>query len=148
MTLSQLPPDLYVKEGRFNQADVLNKPLQFSGSASSPLEIVLSARAGQLEGTVTDDNRQPVVDTSVVLIPDQNRDRVDLYKSSVSDQNGLFIIRGITPGEYKVFAWEALEPFAYFDADVLRRFEMQGKSVRIAESDRLTTDIRLIPLNP
>ena len=73
---------------------------------------------------------------------------MDLYKSSVSDQNGLFIIRGITPGEYKVFAWEALEPFAYFDADVLRRFEMQGKSVRIAESDRLTTDIRLIPLNP
>jgi hypothetical protein len=80
-----------------------------------------------------------------VLIPDQHRDRVDLYKTAVTDPSGRFTIRGITPGEYKIFAWEALEQFAYFDPDLLRKYETQGKAVQISESDKETADVKLIP---
>jgi hypothetical protein len=146
VAVTQLPPDFYVKDARFNQTDVLSRPLQFSGSVSSSLEVVLSARGGQLEGTVTDEKRQPAAGVSAVLIPGQYRDRADLYKAAVTDQNGHFLIRGITPGEYKAFAWEALEPFAYFDSELLRRYEALGKSVRIAESDKSMADLKLIPL--
>src|SRR5262249_39960054 len=39
-----MPPDFYVKEARFDQTDVLNKPLAFNGSVPTPLDIVLSRR--------------------------------------------------------------------------------------------------------
>src|SRR5438105_1387545 len=49
------------------------------------------------------------VGVQVVLIPDQDRARYDLYKVAPSDSARHFTIRGITPGAYKVFAGEALE---------------------------------------
>jgi hypothetical protein len=148
VAVTPLPPDLYIKEARFNQIDVLNKPLEFSGTVSTPLEIVLSARGGQVEGTVTNDKLQAVAGIDVVLIPDQRRDRIDLYKTVVTDQAGHFTIRGIAPGGYTIYAWEALEPFAYFDSDLLRQSAAQGRAVRISESGKVNVDVQLIPSEP
>jgi hypothetical protein len=140
-----LPAGFYVKEIRFDQADALNKPLVFSGSVSSPLEVVLSPRAAQLDGGLSNEKQQVVPGVQVVLVPDQHRDRIDLYKTAVADQNGRFAIRGIAPGDYKVFAWEAIEQFSYFDSDVLLRFESKGKAVHLSESDKASIEVKLIP---
>jgi Carboxypeptidase regulatory-like domain len=140
-----LPPGFYVKEIRFDQADALNKPLVFSGSISSPLEVILSPRAAQLDGTVTSEKQQTVPGIQVVLIPDQHRDRTDLYKTAVTDQNGRFTIRGIAPGDYKIFAWEVLEQFSYFDPDVILRFESRGKVIHLSESDKASVEMKVIP---
>jgi Carboxypeptidase regulatory-like domain len=139
-----LPPDVYVKEIRFDQEDVLNKPLLFSGSVSTPIDVVLSAKAGELQGTITND-KQALPGIQAVLVPDQHRDRIDLFKTAITDQTGRFTIRGIPPGDYKVFAWEAIEQFAYFDPELLRRFEAQGKPVRVLESDKQTIEVKVIP---
>ena len=50
-----------------------------------------------------------------------------LVKSAITDQNGRFTFRGVSPGNYKIFAWEGLETNAYFDPEVLRQYEQQGK---------------------
>jgi len=78
-------------------------------------------------------------------VPDRFRDRADLIKTAVTDKDGRFTIRGIPPGEYKIFAWEAIEQFAYFDPDVLRQFEQLGKAVSIPESGKITLEVKLIP---
>ena len=140
-----MPPDFYVKEARFDQTDVLNKPLAFNGSVPTPLDIVLSPKAGQIEGTVMNDKHEPASGIQVVLIPDLHRERADLYKTSMSTQSGRFTIRGITPGDYKLFGWEAPEQFAYFDSDFVQRFESQAKPVHITESGKLTVEVNLIP---
>jgi len=80
-----------------------------------------------------------------VLIPDQGRDRPELYKSTTTDQNGNFEIRGIAPGGYKAFAWETLEPNSYFDRDVLSQYEQLGKPIRIQESSKESIDLKVIP---
>jgi hypothetical protein len=139
------PPDFYLKDARFDRTDVLNAPLQFAGIASTPLDIVLSPKPARIEGVVVNDKRQPVPGIRTILIPDQNRERIGLYKFAETDESGRFTIRGITPGEYKVFAWEALEELAYFDPDLIRRFEAYGTSVRVSESDHLSTEVKLIP---
>ena len=138
-------PDFYLKEARFDHTDVLNRPLQFAGIAPTPLDIVLSPKPGRIEGVVVNDKRQPVAGIRTILIPDQNRDRIGLYKFAETDQAGRFTIRGITPGAYKVFAWEALEEFAYFDSDLMQRFEPYGTRIRVSESDELPTEVKLIP---
>jgi len=140
-----IPPDFYVKEALFDQTDVLNKPLIFNGSVPTPLDIVLSPRAGQVEVTVMNDKHEPARGVQVVLIPDLHRERTDLYKTSISGQNGRLTMRGITPGDYKLFAWEAIEQFAYFDSDFVQRFESQAKPVHVTESGKLTLEVNVVP---
>src|SRR6185295_12510677 len=99
-------------------------------SASMPrgatLNIVLSPNVGQVEGIVLDDRQQPVAGVQAALIPERSRDRIDLYKAATTDQNGRFMIRAVTPGDYKLFAWEALESFGYFDPDLLKKSDPLG----------------------
>ena len=145
LSVTPLPPDVYVKQARFNQADVLNKPMQFSVSETGTMDIVLSNRGGQIDGIVSDEKQHAASGIQAVLIPERVRDRVDLYKTATTDSTGRFSIRGITPGDYRIFAWEALDPFAYFDPDLLKQYEQKGRPVHIAESSKETVDVRMIP---
>jgi len=137
-------PSFYVREARLNSVDVLHQPLLIPNTEPGALEIVLSLNAGQIDGTVLDDQSQPVPGIQTVLIPDRFRERFEAYKTAVTDSNGHFIIHGIEPGEYKIFAWDAIEEYAYFDPDFLRAFEQQGKPVSISESSKQTVDVKVI----
>lgn len=146
--ITGLPAGFYVKEARFNGADVLSQPLRFTGVATSPIEIVLSSKAGQIEGIAVDARSSAVAGARLVLVPDTQRNRTDLYKTTVSDASGHFLLRSIPPGDYRAFGWEALESYAYFDPDLIRRAEPQGVPVRISESAANNITVRVIPANP
>ena len=121
------------------------KLVEGAGIAPTPLDIVLSRKPGRIEGVVVNNKHDPVAGIRTILIPDQNRDRIGLYKFGETDQAGRFTIRGITPGAYKVFAWEALEEWAFVDLGLMQRFELYGTPVRVSESDELRTEVKLIP---
>jgi hypothetical protein len=141
-----LPPAMYVKSARFDQTDVLASGFTLSDKSPGALQVIVSANAGQIDGNVLDKDSKPVKGIPTVLIPDRNRDRRDVYKIVQTDQNGHFNMVGVTPGDYKLFAWEDIEPFSYFDPDVLKQFEDQGKSIHISESAKeLPVEVRLIP---
>ena len=143
---AQGAPDYYVKDARFDRDDALNLPLVVSDSTQrASLEIVISPNVGQIEGVVSDEKLQPMPGVQAVLIPDKYRDRTELYKATTTDQTGRFTMRAVAPGDYKLFAWEALESFAYFDADLIKQVEAQGKLVHVAESSKLQVDVRVIP---
>ena len=148
VSFAPLNQDVYLKQARFNQNDVLNKPMQFSSSDSGTLEVLLSSRGGQIDGMVTNERQQGVPSIEVVLIPDRQRDRGDLYKVATSDASGHFNLRGIAPGDYHLFAWEAIDPYAYFDPDLLKQYESKGKPVHIAESAKENIDVLMIPSEP
>jgi hypothetical protein len=145
VTVAYPQRDVYVKEARFDSVDVLNQPLLISGPTSGTLNIVLSSKAGQIDGTLVNEQSRPVPGAQAVLVPDQSRQRIELYKIAVTDQNGHFTIQGIMPGEYKIFAWEAMEQFAYFDSDFLRQSEQKGTPVNISESSKVTAQVKVIP---
>ena len=80
-----------------------------------------------------------------MLVPDLNRESTELFKTASTDRSGRFTLQGITPGEYKVFAWEALEAYGYFDPELLRRSETLGTSVRVGEFSKQEIQVRFIP---
>ncbi|HET9942591.1 MAG TPA: carboxypeptidase-like regulatory domain-containing protein, partial [Terriglobia bacterium] len=143
-----LPAGIYVKEARFANADVLGQPLRFSGTVGGSLEIVLSTRAGQLDGVALDARSNPVSGARIVLVPERQRNRTDLFKTTSTDSTGRFLIRSIPPGDYRVFGWDVLDSYAYFDHDLLRRVEPQGIQVRVGESAASNLTVRIIPSNP
>ena len=95
MRVTDLPPDYYIKDVRFNQTDAFNAPMHFGGDASTPLEVLLSPNGGRIDGTVIDEKRNLMAGIEAVLIPDRRRDRTDLYKTQrrmrrVTSRSGAF----------------------------------------------------------
>ena len=137
--------DFYVKEVRYDRADALNTPIEVSRRSSdvATMEVIISRNVSQVDGFIADDRGRPAAGVQAVLVPD-SRGRTDLYKTATTDQSGRFVIRGVTPGDYKLFAWEALETYGYFDPDLLRRSETLGKPAHVAESSNLSVEGKII----
>lgn len=140
-----LPADFFMKEARLGQDDVLEQPARITGGEAGPLTVVLSGAAGRVDGVVLDARRREVPAAEAVLVPVGRGERLDLYRTASTDESGRFSFRGVPPGDYRVFAWEAIEPFGYFDPDFLRQFEQRGQTVRIAERSNVDIEVRLIP---
>src|SRR5262249_34951072 len=130
LSISGLPANCYVKSVRVGEQEFAPSELDLTRGVAGPLNIVLSATAGQGAGVVMNDKKQPAGSALVVLIPAQ-RQRGDLYKSTTTNPTGGFSLRGVTPGEYKLFAWQGIDTGAYQDPDFLKRFEDQGEPVSL-----------------
>ena len=67
------------------------------------------------------------------------------YKTAVSQPDGRFQLAGISPGDYKLFAWEEIEPGAYSDPAFLQKYEAQGVTVRLREGGAEAITLKLLP---
>ena len=143
LSVSSTPSGVYLKEVRLGQFDIMNG-VSINGPVSESLEVLLSPKAGQIAGTIVDSRRNPVRNIEAVLIP-RDRDRRDLYRTATSDQDGRFSIPTVVPGDYKLFAWEDIEPFAYMDLDFLRKYEGLGVDVKMSESQTVAVNANVIP---
>lgn len=145
LNVFQLPEGSYLKSARLGEDDVLEKGLSASRIAKGEtLELVISGAGGRADGVVLNIDGQGVGGVAVILIPG-SRETFRLYKSTISDQNGRYTLQGIAPGEYKLFAWEDIEPGAYRDPEFLRRYEDRGEPLRIEETGRYAVELKVIP---
>ena len=145
-------PEHYVKSVTFERNDALNSTITIpelrstraEGVPVPSIEIVLSSKVARIEGVVTDDRLQPVPGVQAVLVPDRNRERVELFKAVMTDPAGHFSMGGVAPGDYKLFAWEGLENYGYFDAELVKQSELSGKPVHVDEAASMTVQTRII----
>jgi hypothetical protein len=133
------PEGFYVKAIRFEGRDLPGQSLTISGPTQGPLEVVLSSKGGEVRGKTS----VPV--SMVVLVPEGERKPLHLYRTTVAGFDGTFSLSAIVPGNYKLFAWESLEPFGYFDPEVIKRFEEQGVAISVSESSSQDLQLRSIP---
>src|SRR5579864_118154 len=139
------PEDYYVKSARLGDKDVLDSGIDGSHGASGPLEILLTSNGGQVEGVVLNAEEQPATGAAVVLVPDSaRRSQSRFYKETTTDQYGRYNIKGLAPGEYKLFAWEDVENGAYEDPEFLKNFEALGESVAIRDGCRESKQLKMI----
>jgi hypothetical protein len=137
-----LPPNTYVRSARLGGTDVLDETAAIDDTVSAVLRLELSTGSGEIEGILRDKNFQAVAASQVVLIPEK-RSRHDLYKTVTTGDDGRFGLTGIAPGNYKLFAWEDLEPNAYYDSEILRQFDSQGQAVVVPESSKIQVQLQL-----
>jgi len=135
----------YVIGARYANVDVLNDPMQVDpGQAGATMIVQVGFQPGTVTGAVSDDKSQPYQAATCVLIPNA-RNRLDLYKTASSDQNGKFTFSNVAPGDYKLFAWESVPSGAYQDAGYLRPFEDKGRAVTIGKSASIPVQVNIIP---
>jgi protocatechuate 3,4-dioxygenase beta subunit len=149
VSLRGLPADFYLKEARLGNDDVLEGLAISGGRLPGPLELLLSPNGGRIEGTVRGEEQQALGGVRVVLVPEpRRRHQFHLYKTSTTDQYGRFTLRGIPPGEYKLFAWEEVESGAYQDSEFLHPYEKHGEDVRVQEGETINVELDAISSNP
>ena len=75
-----------------------------------PLEIRISSNGATIEGTVAGDDGKPAPAAWVALIPDPARPESSKLKSAMAKIDGRFILTGVAPGEYRLYAFEQPQP--------------------------------------
>lgn len=144
LNLTGLPDSHYISAVRLNDVDVTHSPVDLSGGVLGNLVITLSSGAGIVEGTVTEEKRL-AEGATVVLIPDGPRAEVaHYYKTATTDQNGHFTMKGIAPGEYKIFAWDEVSGGAYRDPAFRKKFESKGKAVSVKQGGQHNVQLELL----
>ena len=145
VNVTGLPEDLYVKAAVFGGTDALEKPIAVArGPDPGELAIQVGSDGGRLVGAVFDASDKRYVGAHVTLIPSDRRSRLDLYRTDVSREDGSFSIRGIAPGDYRVFAWMNPETNAYLNVEYMRFYEEFGTPVRIAPGENPPVSLRAI----
>ena len=139
--------NVYVKSMKIGDQDVLNGGLHLERQSDVPLEVVIGANPGSLQGQVLNEQRQPSVSAVVTVFHNDPADRIyrtDMYKVTSTDTAGRFQLQGLRPGDYRVFAWENVERGTWIDSTFLRIYENRGITVHIDEGKALAADIAVI----
>ncbi|MGD0500292.1 MAG: M56 family metallopeptidase [Bryobacteraceae bacterium] len=138
-----MPSGSYLKSVRLNGLESLKEGIDWGGSGS--LDLVVSPTAATLDGVVLGEDGKPVAGT-VTLVPDrQYPGRATLYPSAKADAQGRFRLQSVTPGDYRVYAWEEIEDTAHWDRQFIRLFPGAGESVHLEEGGSATVTVKRVP---
>jgi hypothetical protein len=137
-----LPAGLYVKEATFRGQDALREVLRFSDTSAGELRVVFGSHPGRIEGSIVDDGQHPAAGRTVALIPRDHRERPDLVRSVATDDAGRFVFRDVAPGDYRLIAWEEIEPYSWFDPDDIADSAADAIAIQIKESSNEKINLR------
>jgi hypothetical protein len=135
----------YVKEIQLGSLDLLNDALRVANVPQGDVQVVIGNNAGKLRGFARDESGAPLSNVTVALLPaPAQRQRIDLYQSMVTDAAGAFHFEHISPGQYKLFAWEEVEKDSWRDPMFMRLNEINGKELTVGEGTSADVDIPVI----
>lgn len=147
-----LPRDAYVKSAHSGTRDALIYPVQIlPGRRPGVLNVVIARNGAELTGTVTGRSSKPDARPTVVLVPAPPlRNAGCLYKTTSTGPTGRFVLQGIRPGSYTVFAWNGIrEPDRpWFDPAFLKAMKGRGTPVKLVPGQHETLQLHAIPVPP
>jgi protocatechuate 3,4-dioxygenase beta subunit len=139
------PEGTYVKSIRFGNQDITTSELDTS-SGGGALEMVISPHAAEVTGVVRDPIDQPLSGLAVTLwmpgLPPPST--LDQAKSTNTDAMGHFRFGGLRPGEYRIAAWERIEPGIGNLSEFHVKFDETATVVKLSEDSRQTVQPVLI----
>jgi hypothetical protein len=116
------------------------------GGGVAAVDLVASANGAAIDGVAANAKGEALANATVVAVPESRlRSRIDRYRKTVSDQSGHFVLHGLPPGEYTLFAWENVDSEAYYNVEFLKGYEGLGKVLRVTEGDRKSMQLAVIP---
>ncbi len=140
---ANIPEGAYVKSIRLGDREVGEEGIDLTSGVAGTLEVTLSLGAAQVDGLVRDEDDKPVAGATVLLVPNSGHHR--LFKEARASQDGRFSFKGIAPGEYRILAWESIEPGTHEDPQYLKQYDSQAQPVSLKENDRKTLQFKVIP---
>jgi hypothetical protein len=119
----------------------------------APVEIVLTTHCGTVEATVAPaDSSQPARNLTVVLLHQAGSELAIEKQGSLgakmADASSLFLFRGVTPGDYMMYAWPQDAQIEYANPEYMRQFESYGKQITVIADDKVSVTLDRVLPNP
>jgi hypothetical protein len=136
-----LPSDWYLRSietttGNFEP----DSPVELSANAAAgELTIRLKPNGGQV--TVTDSGQKPIVAATVALIR-ESAGQWETKRTTITDEYGRFLLRGIPPGEYRVFASDASVLGSSRPIEDLNGSDAKGEPIIVGQSSRVSVVLK------
>jgi hypothetical protein len=149
--VSGLPLGWYVSDLRVAGGSIFNdNSFSLGGDTPLPVEVLVSAGAGRVEGTVAGiaGNAQLPSSGQVVLIPDPpRRQNFMLYRTAPIRSDGSFaIFPRVAPGNYKIFALPRLPAGnPELNPDFIAKYEDAAISITVLPDQIVRPALRLTP---
>jgi hypothetical protein len=143
-----LPPDSYIADLRQGGRSVYNDGVVRSNPSAGSIEIVISTQGGTVQGVLRNSSTQVLPFSTVTLVPSGvQRSNLLLYRGVGTNAEGQFTIRGVAPGDYKLFAWQP-NPLAGAEesSQFLSEYESRGTPVRVTAGSTTSAQVIQIPL--
>lgn len=143
----------YLKAVLFDGQDVTDRGVEFSpGRTYEGLQIVVTRKATDLSGLVTDDRGAPVLDATVIVFA-SNREQwapmTRYVRTTRPDTSGRYSIKAMPPlDDYLVIAVQNLEPGQASDPEFLARAKDEAKPLSLNEGETKAVDVKLSKLAP
>ena len=150
-SITGLPLDTYISDIRMGGYRIYDDGIFTIGDfPPAEIQVTVAGNGSTLSGLVHDSMQRPVGRAVVTLVPDApRRENSFLYKRVISNSDGTFTLRGIAPGDYKIFAWEKLLSTAEENPEFLAEFEQRGVKVNINQGGTLPrVSLTVIPAKP
>jgi hypothetical protein len=162
INVSPLPEGAYIKSMRLGQQDVLTEDMELKTGTRAPLNIVLSMNGATVTGNVLEPSSAETPNASpssktprhdgrvmVLLAPEGKWENVlSFYQLVASDSHGHYQFKSVTPGKYRVFAFDEMQGQEYWKPGFLTPFQGAGTALEAGEGARVQTDTTLIRRAP
>lgn len=136
-----------VKSVLANGLDVMDFPLELTPDTTPPaMTVQFGDRNTDLKGVLTDAMGAATADYSVVIFPEDQRYWVPYARRMRSTRpatDGKFAFVGLPPGDYRIAAVTDVETGEWLDPEFLRQLLPASISVRLADGQQVTQDIRV-----
>ncbi len=128
ITTEAIPEGTYVKSIRFGDQDVTGKPLDLTSAAGGILDVILSPHAAGVSGMTTPG-------LTVTLWDGPN-----LVRTVNARADGRYRFTSLPPGEYRIAAWEKIDPGFSELPEFLAKFEERATSIKVSENEHQNLD--------
>ncbi|MDQ6704911.1 MAG: carboxypeptidase-like regulatory domain-containing protein [Acidobacteriota bacterium] len=143
-----IPPGGYIKSMRLGDRDVLTEEMIIQSGMKDRLIIRISTQGAMVEGDVVQGDG-PAAAVPVLLLPDgKYRNVLSFSRLVASDQKGHFEMKGVTPGTYKLYAFEELDRNSIEDPENLKAYEQLGVSLQLKEGSNSPQKLTVIHARP
>lgn len=141
------PQGWHLKSVLLNGQDVTDSPLDLPpGQTVAGMQIVITERATDLSGRVTDARSRPVTDVTVVIFPADEGKWVyqsRFVRAARPDQDGRYQIRGLPPSDdYLAIAVQGLEDGQAGDPEFLASIREHAARLALSEGETRALDLR------
>jgi protocatechuate 3,4-dioxygenase beta subunit len=145
--VSNIPAGWMLKAVRVDSNDITDTGMDFKpGEAISGVDVTLTSKITEVNGTVKDGSQQ-VKDFTIVVFPDEPQ-KWSLPNSRYvtgtrPDQEGRFQIKNLPAGQYSAIAVDYLAQGEWNDPDVLERLKSKATSFSLNEGETKTLNLTL-----
>ncbi|MGH9592326.1 MAG: carboxypeptidase regulatory-like domain-containing protein [Bryobacteraceae bacterium] len=140
-----LPQGAYVKTIQYGGQDVTHSLLDMSTAANGTLEVTLSDKAADVNGSVHNDKGEALPGVQVTLWPKIfDPGNTSSIRQANTDQNGGFKFVSLRPGEYFVAAWEELDTGLAQSPDFLKNLTGDASAIKLEEGGHESVDAKVV----